>query len=221
MPQHELLKIWLEFIEKFVGSLAWPAVALTTVLLFRKELLALMPTLKKLKLGILEGEFEVAAKETLHKVEAVTDPALPQPEPPPVQEPPPEPGVEHAPIDFSEATVSTSPLIQPVNKLLLYANPGAAIQIAWENIQRAMLSLISERGVYVAPRHTSSPGTWIVALEKERVLNDEQITVLKEMFELRNQVVHTRTIPTVEAAVAYVEASERLTRTLLRKARKS
>jgi hypothetical protein len=220
MPSFELLKIWLEFIEKIVGAIAWPLVVLVTVLLFRKELLALMPTLKKLKLGILEGEFEVAAKETLEKVEAVTDPAPPQPAPPSVQVPAPEPDVSYAPIDLPEAPVGSLPLIQPVNKLLLYANPGAAIQIAWENIQRAMLSLISERGVYVAPRHTSSPGTWIVALEKERVLNDEQITVLKEMFELRNQVVHAKTIPNVEAAVAYVEASERLTRTLLKKAGK-
>lgn len=46
---------WLEFIEKTISHVAWPAIGLTFILLYRKPIAALIPRLKSAKIGALEA----------------------------------------------------------------------------------------------------------------------------------------------------------------------
>src|SRR5690349_11059570 len=66
----------LAFIASVIGSLAWPATVLCVVLLLRKELIALLPFLRKLKAGPLEAVFEREVKE----LKSETARTLPSPE---------------------------------------------------------------------------------------------------------------------------------------------
>ena len=54
---------WLTFVSKLIDSLAWPLVALILGLVFRKKLLELITTIKKLKAGPVEAEFEMETKQ--------------------------------------------------------------------------------------------------------------------------------------------------------------
>ena len=54
---------WLTFVSGLIDSLAWPLVALILDLVFRKKLLELITTLKKLKAGPVEAEFEMETKQ--------------------------------------------------------------------------------------------------------------------------------------------------------------
>ena len=53
----------LTFFSKLMESLAWPCVSLFLVLMFRDSLLELISTIRKVKLGSMEAEFEVATKQ--------------------------------------------------------------------------------------------------------------------------------------------------------------
>jgi hypothetical protein len=66
---------WLSFISTVASSVAWPVTALTIVLLMRKELVALLPFVRKLKAGPLEAEFEREVKELKEEVEVSFSPA--------------------------------------------------------------------------------------------------------------------------------------------------
>ena len=53
-----LVADWQEFTSEIVAALAWPVVVLAVVLLLRKQIVELIPGLRRLKLGSLEAEFE-------------------------------------------------------------------------------------------------------------------------------------------------------------------
>lgn len=54
---------WLTFIAEIVKGVAWPTIALFALLVFRRELAALLGRLKKGKIGGAEFEFEDAVEE--------------------------------------------------------------------------------------------------------------------------------------------------------------
>jgi hypothetical protein len=58
---------WLSFIASVLASVAWPAAMLCVVLLLRKELVARLPFLRKLKAGPVEAEFEREVKNSRMK----------------------------------------------------------------------------------------------------------------------------------------------------------
>ncbi|MFV0678199.1 hypothetical protein [Variovorax sp. tm] len=245
MDTLELLKVTLGFIEKIVGAVAWPGVVLASVLLFRKELLALMPTLKKLKLGILEGEFEREVKVVEARVvaEVIADQVIPpttqtaeattQPDTSPLVEPEPRP----PPVTDLGSTDEPSPvenevpsaLIQPRSiheaekqagishpaASLINSQPDSAIVAAWDNIERAILSVISRKGLYIGERNVYSVPVWLATLEKEKAITLTEKSILEEMYFLRNKITHNQTYANPSAAQSYVGASKSLIRDLL------
>jgi len=65
---------WLTFIAELTGSLAWPLVVISVVLLFQAKIKKLVDRIKKGKFGPAEFEFEEALKELQHETAELPPP---------------------------------------------------------------------------------------------------------------------------------------------------
>lgn len=188
--------------------------------MFKDKLTKLFEEVIELKgLGV-EAKFARGVKEALKQAEEVAD-----------QSPPQQPsvdGVNHAPLDIPEPDPIQSPAPAPlklpdlsverplskVNMLLVHANPGAAIQLAWADVENELLDVIKHRGVYVKPDLTGDVNAWINAIDKVGLLSAEQLSLLLRLRDLRNEVVQARVSPSGGTAKDYVDASILIARQL-------
>ena len=65
----------LEFVSKAIDSLAWPAVAICVLFMFRQSLRTLLGRLLHIKGGGLEAEFEKVVERVLQEAETIKEPA--------------------------------------------------------------------------------------------------------------------------------------------------
>lgn len=220
MDKLELLKVGLGFIEKIVASLAWPLVVLVIAVMFKEKFTRLLDEISEWKGWGVEAKFARGVKEALKQAEEVTGQPPPQqpavddvnqapldlPEPGPIQTP--EPTLPELPDLSAERPLSK------VNMLLIHANPGAAIQLAWADVQNELLDVIKHRGVYVKPDLTGDVNAWINAIDKVGLLTAEQLSLLLRLRDLRNEVVQARVSPSGGTAKDYVDASILIARQL-------
>jgi hypothetical protein len=206
---------WMTFTVELVKALAWPAVVLYVLINYRDKLAALLPNLKKLEAGPLKAEFGAEAAKVLEEAETIR-----------IQE-----GVsdsmivmsaqEHAGLAGEVDHIIPKKQPEKLNKLFALTQPTAAILLAWDNIEIALLAAVEKHGVYVPERHTQNPQIWLNALVAQGLVTDETRKIVDELRALRNQVAHVRLDPTPEAAWDYVQASDRLVPTILKQAERS
>lgn len=179
---------WLTFISKTIDSLAWPVAGIGLGLIFRKKLFDLLPTLRKVKAGPLEAEFEMAAKQVLAgsadlgSKEAKTN----SPQPP------------------------SSPSIGDAAAKLLTARaePTATIIEGWATLDGELHKLGRQTGIVVYP--LESQLKVYQGIMASDVLPEETRQLVRELRQLRNQVAHAQVVPTPDSAQDYLVAIERV-----------
>lgn len=181
----------LTFFTKMTEALAWPVVALILGLVVRKRVLDLIPALRKLKAGPVEAEFEIATKQIL--VEAVEVSGR-QP-PPPAVEGPMEP---------------KKPEDERVVEKLLHArsDPSGVILMGWGSVDGELFRLGHQMGLLDDP--LTNTAKVYDSVMKSDILPVGTKKLVMELRDLRNQVAHTRVVPTADSAQDYVLAVERV-----------
>lgn len=189
---------WLTFISKLVDSLAWPVAGIVLGLIFRKKLLDLIPSLRRVKAGPLEAEFEIATKQVLANTADLA-------------------AKQHAP-EVSET--SSTPSVEGAAAKLVKARsePTATIIEGWSTLDGELHKLGRQTGVVVDPLE-SELKVYRAIMESE-VLPIGTRQLVQDMRELRNQVAHAKVIPTPESAQDYLVSVERVVE-LIRNYRKS
>lgn len=157
---------WLEFFASVVESLAWPAVAVIVVALFRRELTKLADKVREFEYGGLKLSFQERLNEIQQRAEEAGLPP-PQPAPPIPEAPPPVPA-------------------PGVNQLALLAaiSPRAAVIDAWRRVEQAATELFVRTGQSI-PRLSAMRQ----ALEAAG-LPAETVSLFDDLRALRNQAAH-------------------------------
>lgn len=179
---------WLTFTTKLVDALAWPIVVLVLGLVFRRKLIELIPTLRKLKAGPVEAEFELATKHVLAKAEETSFPGL---------------------VDESgRVSKSETDNEQVIAKLReARGNPAGAILEGWSNLDGALFRLGLQAGIVVDPLENTE--RVYNAVMASGLLPVQTVNLVRELRDLRNQVAHVKVKPTVGAAQDYLLAVDR------------
>ena len=186
---------WLTFITKLVDALAWPVVALVLGLVFRRKLLALIPTLRRLKAGPVEAEFELAAKQALANAEEVQTPSPAE-----------------TPTCLAESGTSKNQLV--IAKLReARGDPAGAILEGWAKVDGELFRLGLQTGTVVDPLENT--GKVYSAVISSGILPAQTASLVKELRDLRNQVAHVKVAPTSEAAQDYLLAVDRAVELIL------
>ncbi len=179
---------WLTFISKLVDSLAWPVAGVLLGLIFRKKILDLIPSLRRVKAGPLEAEFEVATRQVL---ESTADLASKQ--------------------HTSEVSQTESkPRVEEAAAKLLTARsePTATIIEGWSTLDGELHKLGRQTGIVVDPLE-SQLKVYLAIMESD-VLPVGTKQLVQSLRELRNQVAHGKVIPTPESAQDYLVSVERV-----------
>lgn len=189
---------WLTFISKLVDSLAWPVAGIVLGLIFRKKLLDLIPSLRRVKAGPLEAEFEIATKQVLANTADLA-------------------AKQHAP-EISET--SSAPSVEDAAAKLVKARsePTATIIEGWSTLDAELHKLGRQTGVVVDPLE-SELKVYRAIMESE-VMPIGTRQLVQDLRQLRNQVAHAKVIPTPESAQDYLVSVERVVE-LIRNYRKN
>jgi hypothetical protein len=175
----------LTFISKVVEALAWPIAFYAVLLVIRKELPAIIRSLRKLKFKDFELEFGEAAKA----VAAEAKEAVPS----------------------SKPNISLAG--QPREEIALHLaaiaeiSPRAAILESWLQVERAAADIIQKRSMSIL---SSMPGPMRLrdGLIRLGILNEKQLEVFESLRTLRNEAVHYYDAEFSKAAIAnYIEAA--------------
>lgn len=178
---------YLTFISKLVDALAWPAAALIAAFFLREELKALIPYIKRLKLGGMEAEFERILQEASEDL------------PPQVIEP--EPSLSRK-----------QELIQ-----LARSNPRDAIIAAWTGIEIAVRRAALQTIPGSPTPDVSTAVRAMRALVQHNVVTSAEDKLFQDLRGLRNQVVMYDNSFTLQEATAqkYIELATGLEARLL------
>jgi hypothetical protein len=162
---------WLTFLSNTVASLAWPIVLVVLVLLLRKELGALVVTLRRLKWKDLEAEFGQELKELENAAKNL----------PPAET---EPTVSNAASGPGSTNGTTD--VQAIARL----SPSAAVLTSWINVEEAIGHAVRRLSISAdAPWHLS-PLRKIELLQEWTDIDNDTVAVLHRLRELRNRAAH-------------------------------
>jgi hypothetical protein len=178
----------LTFISKLVDSLAWPVAGIVLGLTFRKKLLDLIPTLRKVKAGPLEAEFELATKQVL----AGTI------------------GLRSKEVEAQATNKTSEHSFEDAAAKLVAAQtePTATIIEGWSTLDSELHKLGRQTGIIVDPLQ-SHQKVYLEIIGSD-VLPAETKRLVRELKQLRNQVAHAQVIPTPDSAQSYLVAVNRV-----------
>ena len=156
---------WKQFIAELISSIAWPAVVITVIFMFKNELVKIVRRLAHLKYKDLELDFEKVKQhaEELHLETA------------------------------RETTTIESPVLTSLEDQILDAAeraPSAAILLAWSGLETAIAAAVSRLAISPDPPSYRSPMHNIDMLAKHGRLSKKHQKLLHEMRMLRNKVAH-------------------------------
>jgi len=180
----------LTFVSELIGSLAWPGTILLAVLLLRKEIQGLIPSLRHLKYRDLELDFRAQLEELEDRIAGAGEFEV---------EVIPDPEFERE-IDQARA------------ERLAPISPRAAVAEAWRGIEET-LSEVAEKFDPEAPR--ASGRRLAKQLAAKGAISPSTASLLDEMGILRDQAVHAGEF-TLNAgdAIEYADLAVRIRRQL-------
>lgn len=153
----------LEFIATIVKALAWPVVVLVAVVLFRDKLSVLLAgSMKRLKVGPIEAEWDRTLSEAQMELE--------------------QPGVP--PLDGSPLPVEARRGLAQLATLA----PAAAVMQGYADIERALRHLLEDVADKKALR-TGAAGLARLAVKEGRI-NEETARAIEGLGVLRNLAAH-------------------------------
>ncbi|WP_445371873.1 hypothetical protein ACH518_03420 [Methylomonas sp. HW2-6] len=163
---------WLTFASSVVGSLAWPVATVVLVLLIRKPLGTLLPTLRNLKYKDLELDF---GKE-LRKAEEKANQILPAANKPTL-------------ISKPKSERDSNQIINE-SKRLFEEFPEPAVALAWTAVEVELMDAILRTASSPDyPPHNSALKN-AIHLKDAGYIGDDKIDLVKRMTNLRNIAVH-------------------------------
>ncbi len=176
----------LTFFSKVIDSLAWPCLSVFLVLMFRDSLLELISTIRKVKLGSMEAEFEVAIKQVLDTAFIASA------------------GSPDSITSFTNlnAEYATAKFVAA------RIEPTATIIEGWSTLGDELRKLGRQTGEVV--NSLISQHKIIQIIMSSDVLPSETKEMIGELRRLRNQVAHAQVIPTSDSAQDYLIAVERV-----------
>ena len=156
---------WLQFFSQLISSIAWPAVAMIFLFLFKNELSKIIRRIAHLKYKDLELDFEKVKQqaEILHLEDTREEPAL-------------------------ESPVFTSledQILDAVERA-----PSAAILLAWSGLETSIAAAVSRLAISPDSPSHRSPIHNIEMLARNKRLSKSHEKLLHEMRMLRNKVAH-------------------------------
>lgn len=156
---------WKQFITGLVSSIAWPAVAVTILFMFKNELSKIVRRLAHLKYKDLELDFEKVKQqaEDLH-LEATQEKPL---------------------IESPVFTSLEDQILDAVERA-----PSAAILLAWSGLETAIAAAVSRLAISPDSPSYRSPMHNIDMLSKYGRLSKKHEKLLHEMRMLRNKIAH-------------------------------
>lgn len=173
----------LTFITKLCEALGWPITSIALVVVLRREIRLLLPSLRKFKAGPVEAEFEKSTAVLTAEL-----PLLPR-------------AREATEQGIGEPVSNTSPRATVLESWLRLE------ATAIEALARRQEKLHGPGALTMRP---SMKGL-AHALLNSGLLQEDQIILLKELLHLRNEVVHTLDFsPSNEAILRYVETANYL-----------
>lgn len=156
----------LQFIVGMASSIAWPAVALTVVLIFKSELARIVERLARLKYKDLELDFE-KVKQQAEQLQLEQEPQPP--------------------------LIAPSPVFTSLEDQIMDAverAPSAAVLLAWSALETAIAAAVSRLAISPDPPSYRSPMHNIEMLATYGRLSKTHEKLLHEMRMLRNKVAH-------------------------------
>jgi hypothetical protein len=191
---------WLAFISSLVGSLTWPVTVIIIVLIFRKSLLSLAPSLRELEYGSLKLKFE----EGLAKATSEAEKLPPAPLPPP-----------DSPVKPDTFQLGGRPITQDTHILLAATAPRALVLESWIQVEdalsRAHLRLFPEGSLVAKVRATQAADQ----LLKANVLAPEMVKIISYLRNLRNEAAHlSKFAIEPEQALEYARLAQQIIATL-------
>ncbi len=156
---------WKQFIAEIISSIAWPAVAIAIVFLFKNELAKIVRRIARLKYKDLELDF-AKVKQQAEELQLDTKVEIPAFESPVLT------SLEDQILDAAERA------------------PSAAILLAWSGLETAIAAAVSRLAISPDPPSYRSPMHNIDMLAKNGRLSKKHQSLLQEMRMLRNKVAH-------------------------------
>ena len=156
---------WLQFIAALVGSLAWPATIAFVVLLLRKPLGDLIPTLTSLRYKDLEMEFGEKLDQVEERVSKLPHP----PRPPP--------------------TMAFDKKIDDRFQVAVEISPNLAVNEAWLPVEAA-LKEIANRHLQGFSRPPASSAHLVRILRDRKAIDPLIAAIIDDLRSLRNIAVH-------------------------------
>ena len=174
---------FLTFIASLVGAIAWPIAIVVIMLVYRKELKALVPLIRKLKAGPLEAEFEreVKAIEAESAGSVVLEPT--------------EELKRHQQMLWGLADI----------------NPRSAILEAWLGVESAVRKAALQKIETSPPPDVSSPLRTFRDLLHYGIVTNEDAALFHDLRGLRNQAAHLQDFnPSKESVRNYINLASQL-----------
>ena len=179
---------WLTFLSSLTGSLAWPATAITVVLILRKPLRGLLPLVQKLSYKGLELEFGERVKE----VRAQVARELPEAAGPAQRQ------------SRDERALGA----------LAAVSPRAAVLEAWREVELAALGAaqrLADEGFGPVPQTLTQQALAFL----ERSLDGTAVRLLRSLRALRNQAAHAPDFAlSTDSALEYAASADAVARYL-------
>lgn len=169
----------LEFIASITSSLAWPVVLLIGLLIMKEPLLKALPRLQKVKFKELEAEFD----RDLDKIEQDVKAA----------------GLEE--VEDTEIVEDLQDRLEQISQI----SPNAAIVEAFRSVEQSAKTLIKSRNLHPDYK-TASPYKLIErVLSQNDFLNKKEISIFRDLRNLRNKITHSDLHASKKQADEYIE----------------
>jgi hypothetical protein len=176
----------LEFIAACLDALAWPAVALAALIVFRKPLAELLLSVTNLRVGRLD----VAFRDELRSAEAAAHDIPPA-------------ATRSRPARFEQARRQAT------------EDPARAVLSAWRELETIINNHADRAHIKAAPGARVMPLVLSALLQAEGALTEPQLDLIMRLKQLRDRVVHDTTTRIAAAdAIEYVTLAEQLGSTL-------
>lgn len=169
---------------RLVEALAWPGATVLIACMFRRQLRAVFPLLRKLKAGPFEADFE----RNIHEI---------------VQE-----GSDMLDIEETrEISGRKSILIQ-----LSQINPSSAIIEAWKDVEISAKKAALQQISTSPPPNVSSPLRAMRELANHEIVKPEDLALFHDLRGLRNQASHLEGFsPSQDSVLEYIDLAMSLT----------
>jgi len=179
----------LAFVASIVGSLAWPVTVLIALILLRKQIIDLIPGIRRLKYKDLEVDFGKELEKIEKNVRTIEAP-------PPARMPLPA-GMQPESLPKTQAELL---------ERLATLSPNAAILESWRNVERALDYYFKSRSVERPLSGQAIAGH----LDYDPNFPPQLVSAYQELRLLRNKAAHDRDDLTVDHAKKFSVLADKL-----------